>query len=511
MKPVLPRDDWRLIKSRLRRTPGLKVGASDRRSIRAAQAYFERHFPAAAQHIRLLPISSMQWSSVVISRGQARVGFVDVEQANALELLLARAFWNERPLFSYLEFMVRAAETFFDDGDLPLAISVSERANERLQEYSRQTADGHIVPRPLSLDPELIGILRSNLILSFIIGHEIGHLLQMAGDEGVDGLFQWLSERFEEEQIDSSTQPARMRFVLPEILQKFNAGGQSFGFAVQGTKLAKTMTSTLHSQTREVQSDALGVLLATDVARILGLPADTLFPVLITLLENTELLMSLKRLLPQLPRGERQAVISDRSTGLVARQTMLLRLVIAIKEREIELPEEVLSYWSQLSDDVISKFVAMRDSGRLEQMGLRPSVVARGGLEVGLQKSLHPDQQEELRLKHGMVAGGLIIAQAHRGFPEKMYRIEESFDDDDDRFDGVMRGWGSAIRDLVEVTSTEERSREAIRLSEFAAKGRREALVEMLRSPRSQVFQREINEGWATGFEPYLRVSANPT
>ena len=506
MRPLTPRDDWRAIKARLRRTIGLRVGVRDRRSIRAARAFFARHYPSAAKHLTLLPISSMQWSSVVVSRNNTRVGFIDVEQANALGFLLSRSFWNELPLFSYVEFMVRAAETFFDDGDLPLAISVSEKANERLAEYSRVAADGVHIPRPKAMNFGLTEILQSNLLLSFIIGHEIGHLLQMENDDGVEELFRWVEKRFSEEQTDTSRKPARMRFVLPEILQKFDDVGESAGFAVQGTKLARTMGGTLADQTREAQSDALGVLLATDVAREIGLPADVLFVVLMSALEHTEMLMSLKRLLPQLPRGTRKATISDRSTGLVARQMMFLRFALAMKSGEVAAPHECLDYWSTLSDETSTRWVTMRDSGRLEQMGLRPSVVARGGLEVGLQKMLHPDEQAQLIAQYGLAAGGLITAQAHRRFPLQMYCIEDSFEGADDT-DGVLRGWGSAIRDLVEVTSTEIRARDCIRRREIADGEQRAGFVELLRSARTQVTQMAVDESWASGFEPYLRAS----
>lgn len=504
MRPLAPRDDWRAIKAHLRRTTGLKVGIKDRRSIRDACAFMARHYPSTIKSLTLLPISSMQWSSVVMSRNNTRVGFIDVEQANAISFLLSRAFWNEKPLFSYIEFMVRAAETFFDDGDLPLAISVSEKANERLAAYSRITADGIHVPRPKSSSLGLIDILQSNLLLSFIIGHEIGHLLQMADNDGVEDLFEWVADRFAEEHTDTSSKIARMRFVLPEIVQRFDQKGESSGFAVQGIKLAKTMHMTLRDQTREAQSDALGVILATEVARNIKLPADLMFIVLMSALEHTELLMSLKRLLPQLPRGELKATISDRSNGLVARQTMLLRFAIGLKSSEVDAPKECLDYWANLSDDLLMRWVTMRDSGRLEQMGLRPSVIARGGLEVGLQKKLLPDQQEQLIAQYGLAAGGLVTAQAHRRFPQQIYRIEDSFEGADE-IDGVIRGWGSAIRDLVEVTSTETRARDVIRIQNTADGEQRSRFVEALRSSRTQVKRMTVDENWASGFEPYLR------
>ncbi|MCH8488964.1 MAG: hypothetical protein LAT81_03400 [Oceanicaulis sp.] len=465
------------------------------------------YYPSSSKHLALLPISSMQWSSVVVSRNATRLGFIDVEQANALSLLLSRAYWNERPIFSYVEFMIRAAESFFDDGDLPLAISVSERANERLAQYSRSTADGTHIPRPQAMRFELVDILESNLLLSFITGHEIGHLLQMADNAGVEDLFQWVADRFKEEQIDISSQPKRMRFVFPEVLQKFNEDGESFGFAVQGVKLAKTVHRTLADQTREAQSDALGVLLATEVAQQINVPADVLLTILMSTLEHTELLMSLKRLLPQLPRGELKAAVSDRSTGLVARQMMLLRFCLALKSGEVCAPQVCLDYWSELSEEVLARWTTLRDTGLLEQIGLRPSVVARGGVELGLQKTLqHPVEEEELILQLGFAAGGQMLAQAHRQFPQQMFRIEDSFKSANN-IDPVLRAWGGAIRDLAELTSTETRPQDSIRSRDIAAGDRRAAFVELLRSSRTQVVAREINESWASGFESHLRAN----
>jgi hypothetical protein len=193
---VIPRASWQILKSRLGRRAAFTATSKDRAAIREAVDTARRGYSAAVQSGDVLPISTMQWSSVVMGHRGSHVAFIDIEQANAVAFLFCRMAWLEHPIFSFVEFMIRAAETFYDDGDVALAASIGERASDRLWEYCRHHDAGADVPRPMAIDDLLPAILDARLILSFITGHEIGHLMQVRGDAGGTALFDWIYERY---------------------------------------------------------------------------------------------------------------------------------------------------------------------------------------------------------------------------------------------------------------------------------------------------------------------------
>jgi hypothetical protein len=504
---MIPRADWAAIKGRLTRTPALRVQSSDRRSIHAALKLLADHYPDARPFAHVLPVSTMQWSSVVIGRNGSHVAFVDVEQANALSLLLSRGFWLEMPIFSYVEFMIRAAEACYDDGDLPLAAALSERANARLREYCRHHDSGIFVPRPSVFDPILLDIMESRVVLGFIVGHELGHLLQQVGNPGVSPLFDWVAARYDQTDTDAGEEFSRMRFLGQEIVQKFDRDGKADGYVIQGTKMAPLFQAMRTQQIKEVQSDALGVIVASEAAMAAGIPVETMFGLFLTTLENTEMLMVLRRMLPRLPRGEKRAAIPLENTSLVARQFMFVRLARGLKDGSAPAPEPVLRYWSALPESGLTYFETLIDNGRLEQLGLRSAIMVRGGIELALQGHLAQQASaEDLIQRLGWAAGSLIVAQAHLSYPEEQYRVECSFDwNPESDSDGLLYGYGSAIRDICALASSERRSRSAVRRADVRRDGTDAAFIEFLRSARAQVFRRTLNPGWASGFEHLLR------
>ncbi|MER9298642.1 hypothetical protein NKI38_19420 [Mesorhizobium sp. M0621] len=302
---MIPRPAWQIIKQRLGRTPAGRVTASHRAALHRLRGFLANHYSWTLDHFALVPISTMQWSSVVMSYEGAHVAFIDIEQANALELLLLRGFWGERPIISHVEFLVRAAEALYDDGDLALAAAMTERANARLAAYSADQGAGSVVPRPKYFDEQLVAILEAQLLLSFIAGHEVAHILQQAEQAPSFEMFAWIANRYQELRFDNSSDgPKRERFLLPETLQKFDDNGRPNGVATLGSKMGRRMHAMIARLTGEIQADGLGLLAASDAAIEANISADTLFRILFMALEYTEMLMMLRRLLPSAPRHE---------------------------------------------------------------------------------------------------------------------------------------------------------------------------------------------------------------
>lgn len=449
----------------------------------------------------------MQWSSVVLGHNDAHIAFVDVEQANALSFLMLREFWAELPIFSYAEFMIRAAEAVYDDGDLPLAAALTERVNARLRQYCRQRESGSIILRPKAFDLAPVDLLQARIPLSFIAGHELGHLLQRAGNAGIQPLFDWIVARYDENHVDKSGQIARERFLGPEIIQKFDVKGNADGYAIQTTKFAHLFTEMRSQLTKEIQADALGVIVASGASKSAGISVALLFRMLVVMLENTEMLMILRRVLTRLPRGERRAAVPLENTSLTGRLCLFIRLARGLKDGSAPAPAHILRYWSTLPEKLLEHFEAQIDNGRLEQASLRSGIMVRGGIELALQGQLgKATDAADLVERLGIMAGNLIVATAHRNFPESIYTVEHSFGwTPDESIDGVQYGFAGAVRDICELTASETRPWQSLRRAEILHDGKDAKFVEFLRSARTQIVSNQLDPEWASGFEHLLR------
>lgn len=512
---MIPRPAWGAIKARLSRTPTLAVRSADRAALRRVRAFLSKHFPGANKHMEFVPISTMQWSSVVITHRGERVGFIDIEQANALELLMIRDIWAERPIIAEVDFLIRAAEALFDDGDIPLAASMTERANQRLREYCAHEGSGSVIARPKYYDKRPLNIVRSRVMLAFIAGHECGHLVQLSGTTEAFPFMEWVAEQFEElrkapfsESINSDeVLPQRERFIFPEIVQKFNDEGIPNGFASFGTKMAATFRASADRVRSEVQADAVGVLAATDAAINGAVEPDVLFSILFKAFEYSELLLMLRRLIPRLPRGGGQAAIAHEGTNHCARLVHYLRLIHAIRDGEIAVPETIADYWKSLPDDHLVTFDELEKEGKIEQIGERGSVVARGGIEVGLYGKLADFVPgEERRAQLGLMAGALIMGEAHRSGKTEYYLAEAQYDwSPEKEYEPLLSGFGCAFRDIAELSASEKRARSTFSRAEILRDGNVSAFIEFLRSGRSQIVRTKLDAGWADGFENLLR------
>lgn len=506
---MIDRRAWRAIKHRLGRTPAGKVKARHRAAVHQLRAFLSLHFADQLSQAAIIPINTMQWSSVVMSHDGAHAAFIDVEQANALELLLLRGFWGERPIISHIEFLIRAAEVLYDDGDIPLATAMSERANARLRAYCESQRSENVILRPKYFDARLRNILDAQILLSFIVGHEYAHVLQQAQVTDDIELFAWIAEQYQVMRFDSSNEgPVRERFLQPEIVQKFDDEGRPNGVAIQGTKMARRLPVMIARLISEVQADALGLITASHVALNAGINANTLFQILVATLEYAEMLMLLRRLVARLPRGTKRSAIAHEGTNLFARQLMLTRFVRGIRDGEVPIPGPVRAFWLDLDTAALEQFEINDRKGRIEQFGLRSAVVARGGIEIGLSGTLAPHVTAEEQTKRlGIAAGGLVVAEAHRGFGEAYYKAEAHFDwGPEHEQDPVLIGFAHAVHDITELAATEYRPRQLYSRSSIRRDGSDASFVELLRSGRSQIVRMELNPSWASGFEYMLRA-----
>src|SRR5260221_8011249 len=98
------------LKSRLVRRRAFSVRAQDRRTIRNIRAALELHFPGVLEDLRILPISTAEWTSELRTFDGISAIIFDVEQVNALDFLCARQMAAEHPILHFNEHLIRAAE-----------------------------------------------------------------------------------------------------------------------------------------------------------------------------------------------------------------------------------------------------------------------------------------------------------------------------------------------------------------------------------------------------------------
>ncbi|MER9971158.1 hypothetical protein [Mesorhizobium sp. M0060] len=180
---------------------------------------------------------------------------------------------------------------------------------------------------------------------------------------------------------------------------------------------------------------------------------------------------------------------------------MLVRLVRGIRDGETLVPKPIRAFWKSFDPAVLKHYETLGREGRLEQYGLRSAVAARGGIEVGLFGALgqHVPAAERIKKLGPLLAGGLIVAEAHRGFDEAYYRADEHFawGGAEAEADPVLMGFAHALQDMAELVATETRPKHYFSRASVLRDGSDAAFVEFLRSTRSQVFRTEINPtGW---------------
>lgn len=502
---MLPRASWKLVKANLHRRPAFRVTRKERVAIRAAREMVLRLAPSAAERCHLLPISSMQWSSVTMGVGDESIAIVDLEQANALSFFMARTDWLEHPIFTYVEFMIRAAEVLYDDGDLVLAYRVAHRANRRLQAYARTGTMWPNIPRPQAINADLPRFMESHAVLRGITAHELAHVMQNIGTCEAEPIFDAAEEAYHSAKYEEGRFAEGMifnRYSKPDIIQKFVNGGFYDGDITLGVRLAERDNEITRYQINEVQADAIGLIAMTEAAASVDYDPEKLFRISLSNVEITEYLVALRRILPRLPRRTRDGHVLLQDSTLSARQSTIVRFVQILRDRP-ELAPEVAAYWSELSQSTIDFFEEWIANSKMEQIARRGSILARGGIHFGLAGQFPPYPDEDyFRQMPPQLRGDAIFKLAHLRVPSNFFCIEETYNEEHDpNSDPVPRGFSSALRDLADLSATEETLPGDVTRTAILRDGKDARFIEVLRSARTQVVNREIDLNWSAGFD----------
>ncbi|MBI1246910.1 hypothetical protein GC197_03590 [bacterium] len=494
---MIPRPDWREFKRHIHRDQAFTVSADDRATVKKALGVVAPKSFRDKENLCVLPISTMQATSVVLRRPTAILALIDTEQANALEFLLARWWWSERPIFHYIEFMIRAAERLYVDGDIVLALQLARVMNERLAEYVEYHQETFI-PRPQYFDELLIELLKAKLPLSFVTGHECGHILGRSSSCPFSPILDWTKATY---RADSEG------FLLPEVVHRFGHDGKKEGDSVLGIRFAQLMLDRELRQIGECQADIIGAIAATEIAIERGVTARDLFVFLFQAMQSLEMISVLHELLSTTPRGKKACAISMRPTNLVARLSLFMRFLLNAHVGKVPLLTHHIEFWASLPSELVNKIRDDETSGICEMLAHRISIFARGGIIMGLSGELPPRPNLDLVEENwGPLAGQGYFLSAHGNLPAKFCRIEENHEwsADEASNDPVAIGFASAVRDITVLSSSESRFPTVFSRNDILRDGKDSDFVEVLRSARSQVVSRELNPNWLNGFDLIL-------
>ncbi|WP_170359697.1 hypothetical protein [Ruegeria arenilitoris] len=492
-------DEWQLVKTLFRRTVSKPVTLEERRIIRSCTAKFRERFKSRAEKIQVLPTCTLEWSSTSFSIGRKRLALVDVEQAKAISFLLAKSMMYERPVFSYVEFMVRAAEAFYSAGQHGVALRVAKKANSTLRSYARCHGALPFFPRPFSPDKTTLNAITSNLVLAFVTGHEIGHIMQGSGDDQSE-IEAWVKSVYDRHETEKSHHfDAQMnRFLKPECVQKFDINALPCGDIVQSIKFAKRWDHLKALQLSEAHSDVFGLLALTDVASKVNTPPDIAASALVGLLEFSEMLMAFRRLLPRLPKKGQRTNVAFEPTNLGFRRFMLVQAIEAVRNREIPVPKEVTDFWNRLPEERFNLLSNVNNSGQLFSVSNRSIHLARAALIVSSTGSLpEAPQESEILERFGPLAGdGFFLASCLK-FPERWVKIEQHHDwGPNENDECVPMGYGSAIHDISKLVRKTNASLSAENIIRRTSNLSQEKMIQLIRHPRTQVFNRRIIGTW---------------
>jgi len=233
-------DSRKRLKARLIRRPAFSVRARDRSNVRKIRASLEMYFPGALDDLKILPISSAEWTSELRAFDGISAIIFDVEQVNALDFLCSRQMAVEHPIFHFNEHLIRAAELLVGLGEEDAAVRIANLNFGHLVRYSKHRNAFPAIPRPMSIDSLMkLPTLMEAITPAFVLGHEIGHYLSHQG-LGPTSCFKAIEIWWREAEIlEVKSGPIFSRFIVPSILQKLDDHGCPSGNIVFGTKWSR--------------------------------------------------------------------------------------------------------------------------------------------------------------------------------------------------------------------------------------------------------------------------------
>jgi hypothetical protein len=446
------------VRQRLRRKPAFTVTSWDRSVVRNVHRVLSEAYPGILNNLRILPISSLEWTSEFRTIDGIPLIVFDVEQANALGFLCALELQREKPIFHYIEHVIRAAEMMLSLGDERGALLCAQRNYSRLVEYAhRLRTHARIKKRPI-YPP---GLEESKLVIRhvvpyFVLAHEAGHSI-LKSDMKPEGLHDditaiwWSSIDY-----DETLGVWSYWFIQPEIVYALDEDGKPSTSGTRGMNLElKNMEAKL---IEESFADFFALICVSEMAAMHGLPHSMLWHSLVIIFEGMERQLLLRRIVNRVPREVRRAAIVFEGSRLQSRIFILCRMIDRIASGGMRVPGVVYEYWHDAPSELLAFFSSSDEVKQLARWLQRSNVTARGAFILGTGATLpRPEEVKDFIRDSEPLAeplsGYISVMSAPALVPRHFYELEQNDDWTPDKPEGGnsgLIGFTCAARDVTE-------------------------------------------------------------
>lgn len=464
--------------------------------MKAILNFLGRTFPLESSKMKVMPVSTVEWTSEIRRIDGIPIIIYDVEQANALGYSLIRTLCQDRPIFQYSEYLVRASEALFCLGDKEAALRVAQVNDSRLTSYGKfhGVGDGRL-PRPIDVGAvELVfQLLNSHVHAAFLLGHEVGHVIIKERPDSP--AFQFIHDVWNANCTSSSQQGEGgaaihfQKFIDPTVSINFNDEGLPSGGAVRSMHYAKNLKAMIQSFVDESLCDYVGILASTDVAIKYKIEAEHLLQSLLVMQDCMERHLLLRRIVERLPREPCRSTISFEPTKAHARCFLIFHIVLALGNGDLSCSSEIKRYWSGL----FSRNPELLDNvGRHAYRAKISQILARGGVHLGAGEDFPENlpTHAELVKKYGEILSGNAAAMLQ---PFRMaqdnYEIDANANwNHENNVDPGFAGFACAVRDITEVLMHPRKVDEKYG-TQFTGGGKNSdaEILEILRRPRLRI------------------------
>lgn len=496
------------IRNRLRRIPAFSVGSEDRKTLRQTYGILNSGHAELIENIRVLPVSTLEWSSECRLSAGVPVVIYDIEQVNSLNFLHSLTSRFERPIFHQTEYLIRASESLLASGNIEASILCARHNYQELKQYAERSNTYPVINRPwyYGEQDKMIDEM-ANIIPAFVLSHEVGHAVYRKNEPQCFELKNFIRNLWEDGEMEPSRfSPAQQtsRFQLPDIVFHINEHGRPGRLAIRGTDKMSRMPDEKETMLEENFADYFAFYTTTIASKQSGLEPERLFNALYTTLENAERLLLLRRIIGRLPDTARTSAVRFESSKLRSRLYGILALIReSIKENTLIHPE-VTQYWKKSSENFINFIQSSETEDFLIHNGDRSEVFCRAGVHVGLGGELNNEKTRDERLNRykemGPLAGNMIHLHAHGEVPSKILDISkhDQWTTEKNQMDPSIIGFACAVS-IVSSCVTHHEQIDSDTLSDYdvelrSAKSNISELSMAIRKPRIIARWQEFND-----------------
>ncbi len=446
------RDQLRI---RLNRTVSSSLNLHQRDILRECCDEAFELYGAGSRDICVMPISTTDWSSELRRIGGKPVVVLDMEQINAMSYLVYREICVDRPIFQYCEYMIRISELLAELNEVDAALSVVQLNHNRLSQYARDCGSYPGLSRPMFFGGiEALQIFLARVLPSFILGHEIGHVGESQREIFKDA-FAAIENCWEANQIKEPVWgegPSSYRFMVPSIRQKFDDYGMPSGCLIAGIERSRVMAKEIALCLSECKADFFGLILSTRLAAKYNLPPEQMFSMLLETLRAIDRFSVIRRVVPQIPRGECRGSVDFGASRIACRIFILVRVIKGIIEKTIPVPPETLQYWTS-NPEVVDSMLSEKGNKYIEHITLANDATSRGGVYLGSGAPFPVNLPTERDAQEGDDLTKKLMMPLYWPFhmPENTYKIASQSHWNGDGLPAGVIGFASAIRDATGV------------------------------------------------------------